>query len=200
MSGQFAGHADDRDFEIALFEHLDHLRRAGVDHLHLDARMLRLEPNQQVGDQLRTDRAHRADRQRRLLELLDRPRLVARRAAAFLDGLQIGQHHPPKLGQMRVAALAVEQRPAQLMLELLDRAGQRRLADVALLGGAREIERARQGDEIADLLHFHGRESPSLGLNFLTPPQRNPPVAVRYRLGMSPMRCSYQRSSFGPSR
>ena len=40
-----------------------------------------LEADQQVGDQLRADRAHRADRQRRLLELLDRLGLLARGAA-----------------------------------------------------------------------------------------------------------------------
>ena len=105
---QFVGHADDRDLQIALFQQLDHLRRAGVDNLHFDTGMLRLETDQQIGDQLRPDRAHRADRQRRMLEFLDRPRLVARSAAAFLDGLQVRKHHPPKLGQMRVAALAVE--------------------------------------------------------------------------------------------
>jgi hypothetical protein len=69
-----------------------------------------------------------------------------------------------------VVALAVEQRPAQLVLELLDGAGQRRLADVALLRGAGEVEGARESDEIAHLLHFHGvaslapSEAPSLHL------------------------------------
>ncbi len=63
---------------------------------------------------------------------------------------------------MRVSALAVEQWPAKLVLELLDRARQRRLADVALLRGTREVQRAREGDEIADLLHFHGAIPPEI--------------------------------------
>ena len=39
--GQFLGNADDRHLELAFLQHLDHLRRAGVDHLHLDVGMLR---------------------------------------------------------------------------------------------------------------------------------------------------------------
>jgi len=53
------------------------------------------------------------------------------------------------------ATLAVEQRTAQFGLERLDRARQRWLADIAALGRAREIERVRNREEIADLLHFH---------------------------------------------
>ena len=135
-----------------------------------------------------------------MLEFLDRPRLVARGAAAFLDGLQVRQHHPPELGQMRVAALAVEQRSAELVLELLDRAGQRRLADVALLGRAREIQRAAQARRNSGPAAFPLAGIPEPRVEFLTPTQRNLPVARRYRLGISPMRCGYQRSSFGPSR
>jgi hypothetical protein len=51
----------------------------------------------------------------------------------------------------------VKQRSAELVLELLDCAGEGGLADVALFRGAREIELPREGDEVADLLHFHGR-------------------------------------------
>ena len=57
---------------------------------------------------------------------------------------------------MGVAALAVEQGAAELMLELLDGARQGRLADVALLRRPREIQRPGKRDEIAHLLHFHG--------------------------------------------
>ena len=90
-----------------------------------------------------------------LVELLHRLGLLARGLGLGVDRLEIGQHHPAELGQMGVAALAVEERPAKLMLELLDGAGQRRLADVAALRRAREIELARERDEIADLLHLH---------------------------------------------
>ncbi len=56
--------------------------------------------------------------------------------------------------------LAPEQIAAELALELADGAGEGGLGDVALLGGAREIERSRHGEEVADLMHFHGRCAP----------------------------------------
>ena len=52
-------------------------------------------------------------------------------------------------------ALAAEQIAAKLAFELADGAGERRLGDVAFLGRAGEIERARHGEEVADLMHFH---------------------------------------------
>ena len=41
--------------------------------------------------------------------------------------------------------------------KLLDRTGQRRLADVALLRRAGEVQCLRQRHEVTDLLHFHRR-------------------------------------------
>ena len=80
------------------------------------------------------------------------------RRPGLLDHLaQMRLHDPPELGQMGLVALAIEQRAAQLLLEQLDRAGQRGLGDVALLRGAREIERLAQRHEVAGLVHFHRR-------------------------------------------
>ena len=56
---------------------------------------------------------------------------------------------------MRVRPLAVEQRPAELALEKLDRPRQRRLRDVAALRGAREIQFLGDGEEVANLVHLH---------------------------------------------
>jgi hypothetical protein len=52
--------------------------------------------------------------------------------------------------------LAPEQQSAELLLELLDGAGQGRLGDVALLGGARKVQGLADCEEVADLMHFHG--------------------------------------------
>ena len=60
---------------------------------------------------------------------------------------------------MGVGALAMKQRAAHLLLELLDGARQRRLRHVAALGGAREIQVLAQSEEITDLMHFHGPRS-----------------------------------------
>ena len=56
---------------------------------------------------------------------------------------------------MRQRPLAPEQVAAELLLQQLDGPRQRGLGDVAGLGGAREVQRARQGEEVADLMHLH---------------------------------------------
>jgi hypothetical protein len=61
---------------------------------------------------------------------------------------------------MGVAAFAMEERSTEFVLQLLDGARQRGLADIALLRGSREIERAGQRHKISDLLHFH-RQPPN---------------------------------------
>jgi hypothetical protein len=61
-----------------------------------------------------------------------------------------------EIGEMGEVALAAEKVRPELGLDQLDRAGQRRLGHVAVLGRAREVERPRHGQEITDLMHFHG--------------------------------------------
>src|SRR5229473_7128940 len=56
---------------------------------------------------------------------------------------------------MRPRAFAVEHRPAELLLEQLDRARQRGLRNVAPLRRAGEIQLLRDRYKIADLMHFH---------------------------------------------
>jgi hypothetical protein len=72
-----------------------------------------------------------------------------------IDLLEIGLHHAPELGQVRVRPLAVEERPAELALEKLDCPGQRRLRDVAALGGAGEVQFLSDREEVANLVHLH---------------------------------------------
>ena len=91
------------------------------------------------------------------LQTLRSPRLVPGGTSAILNGLQVGQHHPPELGQMGVAPFSMEKRPAKFVLELLDGAGQRGLGNVAFFRGTREIQRARNREKIPNLLHFHAK-------------------------------------------
>ena len=56
---------------------------------------------------------------------------------------------------MRVRALPVKQRAAQLLLELLDRPRQRRPGDVASLRRAGEIQFLTDRQKVADLVHLH---------------------------------------------
>jgi tRNA U34 5-methylaminomethyl-2-thiouridine-forming methyltransferase MnmC len=48
--------------------------------------------------------------------------------------------------------------------------GQGRLGDVALLGGARKIQRLAHGEKVADLVHLHGDH-----------PSRSPDLLRRHR-------------------
>ena len=82
-----------------------------------------------------------------------RERPCPQRAVVALT--QQRQHALPKFGQLRVRPLPPEQIAGELLLELPDGPGQRRLGDVALLGGAGEIQRARHRKEVTHLVHFH---------------------------------------------
>jgi len=179
---ELSGDSNHRYLEFSLLQHVDHPGPASIHDLHFDVGVLRAELHEQLGNELRAYGAHRADRQSGPLEFLYRSSLVARGAAALLDRLQIGEHHPPQLGQMGIAPFTVEERAAQLVLELLDCAGESRLAHVALLGRAREVQRAGKSDEISNLLHFHKQSlEPStakrhytLGTNWATAVMRVP--------------------------
>src|SRR6516164_145022 len=82
------------------------------------------------------------------------------------------QHAVAKLGELRMRTLAPKQITAQFLLELPYSAGQGGLRDVALLGAAREIERAGDRQEIPNLMHLH-RSRPSATARLSPPgPQR----------------------------
>ena len=66
-------------------------------------------------------------------------------------------HALAEFGQLRGGPLAAKQIAAEFGFELLDGPRQRRLRDVALVGGAREVEHARNREEVANLMHLHGR-------------------------------------------
>jgi hypothetical protein len=58
--------------------------------------------------------------------------------------------------------LAAEQIAAKLAFELAYGAGEGGLSHVTFLRRAREIECARHGKEVADLMHFHKERAPLL--------------------------------------
>jgi len=66
-------------------------------------------------------------------------------------------HAPAEIGHDRVRPLAPVQVAAEFVLQLADRARQRGLRDIALLGGTREVQRAGDRQEVTDLVHFHER-------------------------------------------
>jgi hypothetical protein len=157
--GRLARLAVDGDVDLAPREQLLELAGGAVAQVELDPLVLLVEGAEQVDQLRRADGAHEAHRQPRLTQLDEAlgPALGLLHSAMGL--VEIGPHHAAELGQVGVAALAVHQRPAQLVLEAANRPGQRRLDHVALLGRAREIQRAREGEKIANLVQLHRIDS-----------------------------------------
>src|SRR6516225_6149256 len=82
------------------------------------------------------------------------------------------QHDLAEFGKLRQVPLAIEEWAAELLLETLDGARQCRLRDIASLSGAGEVERFRQGEEVADLKELH-RRRPRRCLLFVERPTRS---------------------------
>ncbi|MCY1228651.1 hypothetical protein D9M72_409780 [compost metagenome] len=89
--------------------------------------------------------------------------LAARRALRGQDGglralknvLRAGEEGAARVVQDDAAAGAVEQRRADLLLQLADLLGQRRLRHAQLFRRAREVLGLGGGDEIAQMAEFH---------------------------------------------
>ena len=69
---------------------------------------------------------------------------------------------PAEICQMRQLALAPQQQPAELLLELLDRPGQGRLRDIAPFRRTREIQGVGDRHKIAHLVHLHATTVPAV--------------------------------------
>ena len=65
------------------------------------------------------------------------------------------QHALAEFGQLGLRSLAPKEIAAKLAFELLDRARERGLGNMAFFRGAREIQRLGDREKIADLMHFH---------------------------------------------
>src|SRR6516164_1582516 len=129
---------------------------ARVHDLQLAAGVLRLQVPQKSDEIAGTDRAHDPELQRRAFELDETRGKPLRLLRLPLNLLEIRTHRLAELAQMRSRPLAVEQEAAELVLQELDGARERRLRHVAFLGRAGEIQLLAQGEEIPDLMHFHG--------------------------------------------
>ncbi len=106
----------------------------------------------EIGQQIRRHRVNDAEAQRadELVASTDRDLADARGLLQYLLRLlddALAERRDRDLG-----LAALEQRRAELVLELLDRDGQRRLADEAPGGGAAEAALLRHGDDVAQLV------------------------------------------------
>ena len=86
-----------------------------------------------------------------------------RRAADILRRLQgaAGEDRdlPPDGGEVDLAVGALEQGDAEFLLQLLDLAGERRLADMAALGGVTEMLQLGHRGQIVQVAQIHGGRS-----------------------------------------
>ncbi len=148
---------EDRDIEFIGIElRRERLGRA-VPHRGVDAGRILLEGREQAVETHRSDSRHHAKADRHLVE---QPEILGDRLGGLrlLQNLtQMWLHPPPELGERDLPPFAMEQRTAELRLELLDRRGEGRLRNMASLGGSREAQRLCRRKEIPHLVHFHER-------------------------------------------
>ena len=112
-----------------------------------------------IGNEAQVERVRRADAKRPR----HRPRAVAQHAQALVDLAQrlgrVADEVLAGFGQHDALADAVEQRAADLLLELADLVRQRRLRDVNALGGAGEAQALGERREIAEVAELHRARS-----------------------------------------
>ena len=155
-SGKLSAARHDRDVDLALLPAAPTAWPGTPSiELQLDALVAHVEVGQQAGEAARPDRAHDADLQMGVVQAQESRRLVAHAAQLVHDLLETRPQQLAEIGDMGEVALAAEQQPADLVLELLDGAAQRRLGDIALLRRAREIARFADGQEIPDVMNVH---------------------------------------------
>src|SRR5437016_1849148 len=115
-----------------------------------------LERGNEVDNFVGRYRAHDAELEGHPLELAQILGQFFCLISGSVDKLEVRANHLTEIGEMREMALAMEKRPAELALQLLDGARERGLRDVGLLRGAREVQFLCDGEKITDLVHFHG--------------------------------------------
>ena len=157
--GQALGQRGDRDVLAPGLDAADRVFRVAGVQLDLDARVAPPHARQDVEQEAVAgrDRAVQADlavqRAGFLGQALAQCIPVAQRAARVVEKGVAGA------GQFDAAVVALEQRGADLGLEALDAAAERRGADVAEFGGAAEMQALGQGDEVLQGARVH---SPSI--------------------------------------
>ncbi len=112
------------------------------------------------------DRARDLGYERRRRVEADRQlaQLAACRAARHGDrpfglrqgGARLGQEEGADIGQLDIAAAAIEQADAEFLLQHLDLVAERRLRDAEPLGGLAEMEFLGDADEVTKVAQFHG--------------------------------------------
>ena len=148
----------DPRIDLEILQHLQDTRGRAGQHGELQRRMMRAARRGQHRHQSQRGRDH-ADAQmpaqpfpHALQVLAHRPRIADQPAGP-------DQHPLPLRRQPEIARTAPHQHDTQLVLELLDSGRQGRLRHPARIGGTAEALRARDGDEVGELVQHGGQSS-----------------------------------------
>src|SRR5258708_4525918 len=114
-----------------------------------------MEGTEELDELVWRNRTHHANFQFALFELREIPCQALSFKRILEDLLEMRSYHPTKFGEMRICPFAMKERAAEFVFEELDRARERWLSDVALLGSPREVQLVGHGQEIPDLVHLH---------------------------------------------
>src|SRR5438874_4830544 len=117
----------DREIDLAVFEQLGDLASGAAPNFQLKARKVAVHLGERPGQQLEIEGSRDGERQRRDLALLDLGGDLFGGDRAVIALLEQRLHAVAEIGQMAVAAFAPDKLTAELVLELLDRAGKRGL-------------------------------------------------------------------------
>src|SRR5262245_58057426 len=124
------GQGIDGDLEVARQKSVLQSLRGGVADLQRYTGMTRSDRAQKTKQEVWCDGAHKPEAELRLLKTDKLMRCLLGEIRTLKRLFQIGPHDPAELRQMRVGALAVEQRSAELLLQALDAARERGLSDI----------------------------------------------------------------------
>ena len=144
-----------REIELAVEEELREVPGHAFDQCQLATRMRDAELGEKAHEAHRSDRAHHAEIDRRVVHAQEVHRCRFGCLGLRHHLLEMRPDQASEVGQMRQVVLAPQQQPAELLLELMHGARQRRLRDVAALCRAREVQGLAEREEIADLVHLH---------------------------------------------
>ncbi|MGY4435470.1 hypothetical protein ACVWWO_007947 [Bradyrhizobium sp. F1.13.1] len=146
---------------LALLQQVGHFTTRAAQEAEFEPVELPFDLVEMRDEERKIDRMRQRDAKRADLAAAERGGQRACAGGRIKTLLQQRMHALAELGQLRRRPFAAKQIAAEFGLELLDRARQRRLRHVAVLGGTREVQELRHREEIADLMHFHWIGSPA---------------------------------------
>ncbi|MBB4228903.1 hypothetical protein GGD56_002745 [Rhizobium mongolense] len=146
--------------------------------------MAHVEVGEQAGKAPRSDCAHDADLEVRVVEA-EKFRCLGFDAQEFvLHLLETRTQEIAEIGDVGKVPFATEKQPAHFVLELLNRSAQRGLGDIAVLRRAREIARFANGQKIPDVMDIHIRSANNSKVRqciYFGPARYIPPMPLNYQ-------------------